>query len=358
LLNYIAAFLTLASILGPRAMRAQDSGVLLGLHVTSGDSGASYRTYWIARESGAVRLIATGPDLLVPRRSGFWRVCLVSGHNLSEGQLNEWESLIARPATPARGQCTVRDESPTEAENEAASCNTTSRTEILFLGSDAASLEQHQESNCGAHYSGGTNVELASLDDSVSIDLFKLLEPSRREALLPATIKAAREEFADLGTVDTSEVEDLVEGAHFNVLHQWAVERGAGHWQTVGQAYCSPYVACGDGVRRFTVAGFAAPRALVGHDELSPSLASIKAVLPHVSDAVSSPRGDLLVAMNGDSVFVFAVNRGQLGEPVLRLPVSGRIVMAQWAVGRFVPIWTRDLTRLLGTKAPTPSDPR
>lgn len=332
--------------------------MLLGLHAESDDSRASYRTYWIARESGAVRLVATGPDLLVPRRSGFWRVCLVSGHDLSEGQLNEWDSLVARPAIPARGRCTVRDEPPTQAESEGASCSTTSRTQILFVGSDAASLEQHQESNCGAHYSGGTDVRLASLDDSLSIDLSKLLEPSRREALLPATIKAAREEFADLGTVDTSDVEEIAEGAHFNVLHRWAVERGAGHWQTVGQAYCWPYVACGDGVRRFTVAGFSAPRALVGHDELSPSLASIKAAFPRVNDAVSSPRRDLLVAMTSDSLLVFAVNRGQLGEPVLRLPVSGRIVMAQWAVGKFVPIWTANLTRLLGTTARTPSSSR
>jgi hypothetical protein len=110
---------------------------------------------------------------------------------------------------------------------------------------------------------------------------------------------------------------------------------------------CWPYVACGDGGRTFSVDNFSAPRSLVGHDLLSPSFASIKAVLPDVKDAVSSPRGDLLVALTSDSLFVFNVEQGRLSKPVLRLPISGRIVMAQWAIDRFVPLWSAHLTPLL-----------
>jgi hypothetical protein len=130
-------------------------------------------------------------------------------------------------------------------------------------------------------------------------------------------------------------------------MREWAVERGAGRWQTVGHADCSPYVACGDGVRRFSVSEFPAPARLVGHDELSPSLAKIKAAFPAVRDAVSSPRRDLLVALTDDSLLVFAPRGERLGAPVLRLQVNGRIVMVQWAVGRFVPVWTAELRRLL-----------
>jgi hypothetical protein len=252
----------------------------------------------------------------------------------------------------------VRDKPATDAEREAARCNATSRAQIQFAGTDAVSLEVNQESDCGAHYSGGDDVTLISLDDGSSIDLSKLLEPARRRALLPAAIKSAQDAFADFGTVDTvdSPPDGEVEGARLNVLQQWGVERSAGYWQIVGQVSCWPYVACGNGQHRFSIAGFSAPRALVGHDDLSPSLASIKAVFPSVRDAVSSPRRDLLVALTGDTLLVFTVRDGHLGAPALRLPVSGRIVMAQWAIGRFVPIWTAQLTRLLGVPAATPAE--
>ena len=63
---------------------------------------------------------------------------------------------------------------------------------------------------------------------------------------------------------------------------------------------------------------------------------------------MSSPRRDLLVALTDDSLLVFTPRAGRLGAPILRLQLSGRILMAQWALGRFVPLWTAELRRLLG----------
>ena len=88
----------------------------------------------------------------------------------------------------------------------------------------------------------------------------------------------------------------------------------------------------------------------MGHDGLSVPLQTIKAVFPGVRDAVSSPRGDLIVALSDDELVAFIVRNGKLGAPALRLPLSGRIVMAQWAVGKFVPSWTSKLGPLLGAR--------
>ena len=55
-------------VLVPAPTAAQESGALIGLRQWT-DSGGAYRTVWIAREGGAVRLLASGPDLIVPRRS-------------------------------------------------------------------------------------------------------------------------------------------------------------------------------------------------------------------------------------------------------------------------------------------------
>ena len=344
---FAACTLALAA---PRPTPAQNSGVLLGLHVSIADSGESYRTYWIAREGATVRLAASGPDLLVPRPSGFWRVCVVEHHELSDGQLNQWDTVIAGPATVKRGKCAVLDKPLTEDEQEAAMCEMSASTQIQFVASSGISTEQQFQSTCGAHPSGGAEVGLRSLDTDSLVDFALLLEAGRKSKLVPATLEAARVEFEDFGRVDTTETSeyDTIPVPRLTLIRQWAVERGVGLWQAVGQTTCSPYAACGDDGRRFSIPGFAAPASLVGHDGLSIPLETIKAAFPGLNDAVSSPRGDLVIALSDNELVAFIVQDGKLGTPALRLPVSGHIVMAQWAVGKFVPAWTSKLRPLLG----------
>ena len=349
LLTCLTAY-TLA-LAAPRPTQAQSSGVLLGLHVSIADSGESYRTYWIAREGSTVRLAASGPDLLVPRPSGFWRVCVVEHHELSDGQLNQWDTVIAAPATVKRGKCAVRDKPVTEDEQQAAMCEMSASTRIQFVASSGISTEQQFQSTCGMHPSGGAEVGLRSLDTDSLVDFASLLEAGRKSKLVPASLAAARAEFEDFGRVDTTETpDDTIPVAKLTLVRQWAVERGVGLWQAVGQTTCSPYAACGDDGRRFSIPGFAAPASLVGHDGLAISLQTIKAAFPGARDAVSSPRGDLVVALSDNELVAFIVKDGKLGAPALRLPLSGQIVMAQWAVGKFVPSWTSKLGPLLGAR--------
>lgn len=350
LLTCLAAC-TLA-LAAPRPVQAQNSGVLLGLHVSIADSGESYRTYWIARENGTVRLAASGPDLLVPRPSGFWRVCVVAHHELSDGQLNDWDTVIAAPATNKRGKCAAREQPTTEAEQQGSMCSTSSTSQILFVASSAISIGNDFEGDCGAHPTGDEQIALRSLDTDSVIDFSSLVEPGRSSELVAASLEAARVAYADFGIVDTVESAeyDTVPVAKLALIRQWGVERGAGSWHAVGQTSCSPHVACGGTGRRFSIPGFAAPASLVGHDGLPIPLQTIKAVFPGVRDAVSSPRGDLIVALSDDELVAFIVRNGKLGAPALRLPLSGQIVMAQWAVGRFVPSWTSKLGPLLGAR--------
>ena len=334
----------LALILPLASASSQASGVLLGIN-----SGNSFRTYWITREKGVVRLVAEGPDLIVPRTSGFWRLCLVSGHSVAEGEFSEWDSLVAKPATPSRLPCRASDTTSTDDEQETSRCQSSSWTQLHFVGSKGASLEEHGESNCGAHYSGGTDVILRSIDGTGTINLSTYLSRAERDRLMAATLKSASGEFEDLGTVDTLDVESEVNevGAHFDIVRKWGVQRAAGYWKATGQATCWPYVACGDGSRTFSIDDFSVPASLVGHNELYPSLATIKAAHPEVRDAVSSPQRDLLVAVTDESLLVFAVDNGRIGAPAMKLAVSGPIVMAEWALGRFVPIWSAQLPRYL-----------
>jgi hypothetical protein len=56
-------------------MAKAQSGLLLGLHRGCGEEGCEteYRTLWIAPQAGTLQIMEL-PDLIVPRKTGFWRV--------------------------------------------------------------------------------------------------------------------------------------------------------------------------------------------------------------------------------------------------------------------------------------------
>jgi hypothetical protein len=342
LAHSVAAFFFVA-----QAVSAQQSGVLLGLR-DSGTGASRYRTLWIAPESGTLRVVASGPDLIVPGRTAFWRVCVIGDHSLKEGELSVWDSLVVRPASADRGACARTDSGPTNAEQQNARCDSTTESEILFASGDAISVEAHFEGTCGMHPTGDAEVRLQSIDGR-ELKLEEFLTVSGRETLLKHALQAGREQFADFGSFDRTTPDATTDQprAHLVLEHMWAVERGHGQWQVVATASCSPHVTCGGTFLRFSVTGFAPPAALVGHDALSPNLDAIRARYPGVKDAVSSPRGDVVVALTDDSLLVFTPNAGRLGAPVFSQAMHARIVSAQWAIGRFVPVWSDQLKRVL-----------
>jgi hypothetical protein len=72
--------------------------------------------------------------------------------------------------------------------------------------------------------------------------------------------------------------------------------------------------------------------------------------VPGLRDALSSPSGDLLVALTAESLQVFGVRNGAIGEALLTVPLATpkeSVVMAQWATGQHVERWTRELTAIL-----------
>jgi hypothetical protein len=81
-------------------------------------------------------------------------------------------------------------------------------------------------------------------------------------------------------------------------------------------------------------------------------------------DAFTSPRGDLVIARTGDSLFVHLASGAKVGRRIGALPFTGRqIVMIQWATGRSVARWNQEIAAMMrrglpGPKlVPPPKDP-
>jgi len=338
--------LCLLSAVSALPVRAQESGLLLGLHVNT-DSGEPYQTFWIAPENGRVRVLLAGPDLIVPGKAGFWRTCLVDVSYEEDGGQYESDSIVAEPATPSRAHC-ENPARPAKESDGGYHCTSTDQTRILFVGPNAISTENSWEGDCGAHPSSATTINLTSLNQRDTIAYLGIADSVRRRTLRAASTAAAREEYADLGTVDSTslDADGLPTGSSFSTNEQWGVKRAQGYWHAIGEASCTPIIGCMQ-VSTFPVPKFRAPQRLVGHDDLFPSFGSIRKVVSTARDAVSSPRRDLVVVVTNDSLLVFIPHGASLGVPVAQFPASGEIVMAQWATGRFVPIWTSKLRELI-----------
>lgn len=288
-------------------------------------------------------------DLIVPGKTGFWRTCVVAMSDDEDREHHEWDSVVIEPATSSRAHCERPARKSAEESDQGDYCTTTDETRILLVGANAISTEHSWEGSCGAHPSSATDISLTSLVGRDTIRYLGFTDSTRTRELLTAATEAAREEFADVGTVDSAsnDPDDIPSGPRFSTDEQWGVERGQGYWQLKAQASCFPIIACMQ-VSTFSMPKYRAPRQLVGHNELFPSFDTIKKVVPAARDAVCSPRRDLVVVTTDtDGLLVFTPRDGNLGAPVAQFPVSGKIVMAEWAPGRFVAIWTSKLRKLL-----------
>jgi hypothetical protein len=54
-------------------MLAQQSGVLIGYAEQTGEGSYDYRTMWIIFSANEAHMVATVPDVIAPRATGFWR---------------------------------------------------------------------------------------------------------------------------------------------------------------------------------------------------------------------------------------------------------------------------------------------
>ncbi len=123
------------------------SAALIGLHVFDADNGtekqqqASYRTFLITFRDGKAQLAADVPDLIVPRKDGFWRVGTL--HKGPPGEFMGQEFVYAGPA-----RSVPRAEGEYHPENPDWNCSETDRATIEFVNPDLLSVSYVTEPAC------------------------------------------------------------------------------------------------------------------------------------------------------------------------------------------------------------------
>ena len=90
------------------------------------------------------------------------------------------------------------------------------------------------------------------------------------------------------------------------------------------------------------------PKEVVYYDELSIPWSAIKMKVPEAIDAFTSPNDDIIVILTHNNILVYLIDEGEIADiPVakIKLKTAERVVMAEWAIGRYPVLWEEEFLK-------------
>jgi hypothetical protein len=157
-----------------------------------------------------------------------------------------------------------------------------------------------------------------------------------------AVDSAPREECGNF----TSDAESKAEQAR--AVTDWHITRGRGHWRAGVSRNIFGSECFFDAAIELPL-----PASFTGHDHLQPAWEEIERKVPGAVDAMTSPAGDLVIVLTPDSLLAYSSNGNALGARVLAIPFRReRVVMIEWALGKSVARWDKEIARLRPTLLP------
>lgn len=375
------AMLGATALLATTALPAQEApvttGVLLGVQGCGWESCGPPRTLWVVRQGDRVRLATQGRGLLVPRRDGFWWLGLEDGYSGAGPQdydptasTAECDSIVLglKPPPDTLAETPMEEEEPDEVDDEpvrqgamwTARADATGtaplhvlrstgygRLRLRWVGSDAFAVSEH-----AVWYGAYERVT-----ESYEEDIYRFAEflrpregDDRPETLEPAGEAFRRAERACRRAI-LGDMKDAEERADPDDRSRttWTVRRTPTAWRMAPMLHV-PWVV--DEPREPCESPRGLGAALIGHDRVTIAWSAIKDVLPEATTAFQSPAGELLLVVQGSTLYAFLPRGGSPGAVVARIPLGGDVVMAQWAVAAHAGRWNREVPSLLAKGPP------
>jgi len=329
----------------PAQSAAGGSGVLVGL-----DSG---KTIWIAPVGGKLKAMAAD-DYVIPRKDGFWRIrpdtkgeaVLQPGQADAPSQPNRvllWAvplgAAVPAPASspPARAEAEPQkndEAAETDADtpqSESENAQPEQRLSVMFLGPEYMAYETQS-----GEYSDSYSLQKISDVTGKAEPPYGLQVSEARIDVPDEVLKRDQEACAKSGA-ELADADFLASAAQTFGIYRWRHK-----WR---YAWLFGYDSgAARGYHTLCPISELPPRSMVGADQLLPPWNVIKNAYPDAVDAFSSPARDIVLLVLPDRLIVAPIQDGKPGRSLLRLQSSGRPVMVQWAVGRYVERWTEQLS--------------
>lgn len=319
------------------------SGVLVGL-----DSG---KTIWIAPVAGKFQAIATD-DYVIPRKDGFWRMRpdMKSEAELKPDQADTpsesnrvllWAVPLGSPEPSATTSSQPETKPEPQKENETAEGDNEAEqpenpepqetTSVMFLGPDYMALETQS-----GEYSDSYSLQKVSHIPGKAVPPYGLQVTEAGIDVPDDVLKRDQEACAKPGD-ELADADFLASATQTfgirRLRHKWRYTWLFGYDSGAARGY-------------HTLCEVSAlpPRTMVGADQLFPPWNVIKNAYPDAVDAFSSPAHDVVLLVLPDRLIVAPIQDGKPGRSLLRIQSSGRPVMVQWAIGKYVARWTEQLS--------------
>ena len=356
----LIAFAALA--LWPLQGSAQ-TAVLVGLHLKAWDDEngtmhpSSYRTFLITFREGKAQLAADLPDLILPRKDGFWRV-----GNLHKGPPREGGYQEFVYAAPVESVPNAIGEYHPEAPNS--NCSQTDESTIEFVSPELLSVSYVRAPGCSLE--SENQHAIYKIDDlEKTLDITAVLGPAawvaqkKSDALAKARVAEELRGCHGVSAPDST---------------NWGIERSSRLVNSSGKPwilvsdYNAPHVCNGGDTYEVK---FQIPESVTGVSYHTSALTSLlksmaaKDIHVYPYDVLLSPTGDFLVAFGNfsfdEAIRIFEVRQQSLSlAPLLSVSTHTNlgwgfnVVMIQWAVGKHVAHWESDLKRIASSSLPEP----
>jgi hypothetical protein len=304
---------------------AKDVGLLLGLRLGGGTAEnyqdflyGVYRTLWITLFSGGVK-IEEVPNLLVPRRDGFWQIGSTTSAQDDKKEEFIWSATLGQAIHPRE---------LTEEEAKGIALGTVSAHPIEFISGDYIGVGNTEDEQLSALYT----YKMDDHDFKKPVDISEAVGAAGRQALGD---EAEKPGDLVLGMPVSMQGSCQLEVPYTN----WVASRSEGHWVVEGWGTWGEQK-CSDKLPLFQTS-VRVPAKIVGFDDLPVTWDQVAKAYPGAIDAFGAPTWGLLVVMTNEELLVCEVTKDGIGRPLQRSALKPweKVVMAQWSVGKYVASW-------------------
>ena len=351
-------------LLAGSPVKGQQAGVLLVYGRPTSDTNYQYTTVWVVFFPAEAHIVATVPDAIVPRATGFWRigsaqVCDYQRDGWGTTQEVLWQTPVEKTphieGVPCKAEETANnDTADTGATSEETGLNacTHNSAKLLFV-SPAYISEEFNSGQAECDGRGGHDVtrnEVRTFDQDVPIGLDEFFG-----AQAAASYRvAARRGFAEI-TKDFNCPEPNPENYD---LKSWAITHDRGVWSpTASLDEMQGECAFGHPM------DLTLPKNVTGEVSRAALWPAMAAAVPHLSDFYLSPLGDYSIVItnpkNADyHIYAYSVKDGVLGKRLAEItwdPYNSYTpVMAQWSSGKYVQRWNDAIQNIKDHPLPAP----
>ena len=353
---------------GVSLARGQQAGMLLGYGEMISDGGYNYKTMWIVFSPGEARVVATVPDVIVPRDTGFWRVGRIIVCEFDEAAQRDttedviWQTPLEKaPEIPQGPPCKSHrvvdplggnaDENLTASDNPTTDLCGHSAGILLFVSPTYLAENFDDWDRCEAR--GGHDTkrdDVHSLDDEVRVSLQDLFGEQAAKEYSAAVRKGFVESQKDYNCPEPAT-------ESYN-LKSWNITHLRGAWR----AAAADDEFMGECVFIHAM-NLPLPKRITGESPKPAPWPLFAHAIPHLSDFYLSPFGDYALVLvspkNADyHLYAYSVKNGAPDKRLAEIPWenynSHPIVMTQWSSGKYVAAWTEVVEKIRDHPLPNP----